>query len=502
MNQPQGRSRLTRSAVLIAALLFALLLTTAALAQAPTPPRIVGGQEADPGEWPWQVALVGKGNDSLFNLQFCGGTIIAADWVLTAAHCVDTSTINQLDIVAGVHDLSNPGPNIQRRTLSQIIVHPGWDDDTFDNDIALLRLSSPIAERPASAGVLPIQYAPLVPANIGDLAGQNVTVTGWGNRQPNPPGGINDFPPRLHEVVVPVVTNAACAARYVLDDITANMLCAGPENGGKDACQGDSGGPLVYNNNGTWQLAGVVSWGRGCADPQYYGVYTRVSRYLNWISSHTNPFVGTEAIFFPIVMAGTAAPPPPPPPPPPPGSSIVNGNFEAGPGVGWDEESANDFDLILSTSSLPDPFPTDPHSGDWGAWLGGGESEISIISQRVVVSAATPVLSFYYWIDSGDFCGYDFADVYANGTAVWSRELCAGTSMEDWARATVSLSMYAGQEVLLQFVVDSDESFYSSMLVDDVSLVPVTALTAEEETARPAPLGPGPTAARWMRSSR
>ncbi len=126
-------------------------MSTVVLAQTPKSPEIVGGQEADPGEWPWQVALVNKGAD-LYQNQFCGGTIISADWVVTAAHCVDSSAPNDLDVVAGVHDLSNPEPNFQRRTLSQIIVHPNWNDSTFDNDIALLKLSSPINQRPASGG--------------------------------------------------------------------------------------------------------------------------------------------------------------------------------------------------------------------------------------------------------------------------------------------------------------------------------------------------------------
>ncbi len=172
MIQPNGWARLPQSAALIIALLVALLLTTVALAQPPTP-RIVGGQEADPGEWPWQVALVKKG-PNLYNNQFCGGMLIAANWVVTAAHCVDTEGPNDLDVVAGVHDLANPGANIQRRTLSQIIVHPNWNPTNGDSDIALLKLTSPIAERPASAGILPIRYIALAPTNVGDLAGRKL----------------------------------------------------------------------------------------------------------------------------------------------------------------------------------------------------------------------------------------------------------------------------------------------------------------------------------------
>ncbi len=253
-------------------------------AQGGNEPTIVGGQEAEPGEWPWQVALVRKGSD-LYQVQFCGGTLIADVWVVTAAHCVtDDATpipIGDFDIIAGIHDLSNPEADIQRRSLVDMIVHPGWDHTTKDNDIALLKLSAPVNERPGGSGTLPIAYAELVPEDVGELVGADVTVTGWGNRAANPPGG-NNYPPRLHEVVVPVVSNADCNTAYG-GRITANMLCAGYPAGGKDSCQGDSGGPLVYDNAGTWQLAGVVSFGAGCAAPGYPGVYARVSRYVPWI---------------------------------------------------------------------------------------------------------------------------------------------------------------------------------------------------------------------------
>ena len=473
MIQPNGWARLPQSAALIIALLVALLLTTVALAQPPTP-RIVGGQEADPGEWPWQVALVKKG-PNLYNNQFCGGMLIAANWVVTAAHCVDTEGPNDLDVVAGVHDLANPGANIQRRTLSQIIVHPNWNPTNGDSDIALLKLTSPIAERPASAGILPIRYIALAPTNVGDLAGRNVTVTGWGNRKPAPPGGT-DYPQRLHEVVLPVATQASCVAAYAqLTGITANMLCAGQLGSGKDSCQGDSGGPLVYNGGGTWQLAGVVSWGEGCAHPNYYGVYTRVSRFVDWINSYTAPPINvTNAIYFPVVLNPSAGPtPPPPPPPPPPPNPIVNSSFEAGPSVGWEQISLNDPDLIVSSA------PVKPHSGNWLAWLGGWDNEVSVISQYVTVPANASTLSFYHWISSADVCGKDYAYIYASTTNVWDGELCADTSHTGWTRQTVDLSAFAGRRVQLQFMVNTNFSAISSWLIDDVALVPSAAAAGE-----------------------
>ena len=474
MIQPNRWARLPQSAAMVIALLVALLPATVAMAQPPTP-RIVGGQEADPGEWPWQVALVKKGSD-LYNNQFCGGMIIAANWVVTAAHCVDTEGPNDLDVVAGVHDLGNPGANIQRRTLSQIIVHPNYNPGNGDSDVALLRLASPIAERPASAGTLPIRYITLVPTNVGDLAGRDVTVTGWGNRKPAPPGGI-DYPQRLHEVVVPVATQAACVAAYAhLTGITANMLCAGQLGSGKDSCQGDSGGPLVYNNNGTWQLAGIVSWGEGCAHPNYYGVYVRVSRFVDWINSYTAPPINvTNAIYLPVALNPSAGPtPPPPPPPPPPNNPIANGNFEGGPGVGWDELSLYGVDLIVSEAPAP------AHSGEWLAWLGGLRDEASILSQYVAIPTAAPILSFYHWIDSADECGKDLASIHIATDMVWSADLCTDTHMSGWERQVVDLSAYAGRgTVQLDFIVITSLNIHSSWFLDDVALVPSAAAAGE-----------------------
>lgn len=468
MIQPNRGLRLPGSAALVAALLIALLLATAALAQTAPPPRIVGGQEATPGEWPWQVALVRKGTD-LYNNQFCGGTIITADWVVTAAHCVDDVTPNQVDVVAGVHDLSNPGANFQRRTLAQIVVHPGWNTANGDNDIALLKLSAPIAERPASGGTLPIQHLDLVPGNVGDLAGRDVTVTGWGNRKADPPGGPPpDYPSRLHKVTVPVADQASCVAAYAhLNPVTDNMLCAGQLGSGKDACQGDSGGPLAYQNNGTWQLAGVVSWGEGCAHPNYYGVYARVSRYVDWIGSYTiPPVVATDAVYLPIVLDLSPGANPPPPPPPPPTNPIVNGTFEAGPTVGWDQITLSDLEFIVSDA------PVEANGGQWLAWLGGYSDEVSVLSQRVAIPASASTLSFYHWISSNDVCGKDSATISINSEAVWVADLCDQTSLDGWDHETVDLSEYAGRgEVLLQFIVVMSLNVHSDWFLDDVALV-------------------------------
>lgn len=293
------RSFPTRSIARIALLFIVALLVLSTLnmsaaspviAQEPTPTdddsgKIVGGAPATPGEWPWQVALVGGTTSDLFNGQFCGGSLITANWVLTAAHCVTNSGVvvapSSVDIVAGIYNLSSPAAGYQRRDISQIIVHSGYNYQTYNNDIALLRLATPVTL--GGSGETTVATIPLVSASIGDLTGAAAWVTGWGYTESSPA-----WPSQLYEVDVPVIDNTTCNTAYG-GDITANMMCAGLAGGGKDSCQGDSGGPIVINNGGQWQLAGVVSWGTGCADPGYYGVYTRVSNFITWIN--TNAYV-------------------------------------------------------------------------------------------------------------------------------------------------------------------------------------------------------------------
>ncbi len=293
---------------------FALLIlstTLIALADDPprprdlTGPRIVGGQEADPGEWPWQVALIASssGSDNYFFAQFCGGSLIDLDYVLTAAHCISDSNDDivsptSLDVVAGVHDLWDPETGHQRRDVAQIIRHPGWDKDTFDNDLAVLRLSSPVTLGPTAGGTK-IDIVSLTPPGTGSLTGVDATTTGWGALSYG--GG---YPTSLREVVVPILSNATCEnwldgtyGNY--DWVTINMICAGYPQGGKDACQGDSGGPLVYPMP-AWKLAGIVSWGIGCAAPTSPGVYTRVSQYINWLDPYVYEY--PNEVFLPVLV--------------------------------------------------------------------------------------------------------------------------------------------------------------------------------------------------------
>lgn len=235
--------------------------------------QIIGGEPSQPEAWPWMAALL----DS-FGKPFCGGVLIHPYWVLTAAHCVpdysgSTNPLGGLQVVLGRNRLSAIGG--EEIDANRVIPHWGYDEHTSNNDIALVRLA-----RPSSQMFLAV----LTPEQEADLAGVGVMarVLGWGMTDPNDWGSYSDA---LRQVDLPIVENETCDA--AMKGVTANMICAGFETGGKDSCQGDSGGPLfVSDGEGGHVLAGISSWGFECAAPGTYGVYTKVSQYTDWISKH------------------------------------------------------------------------------------------------------------------------------------------------------------------------------------------------------------------------
>lgn len=233
--------------------------------------RIIGGDDTEPGEWPWIAALIESYSDSLYSGHFCGGSLIHHKWVVTAAHCVEYDRPENIDIVVGIRDLENDTGD--RIRVKRIIIHPDYDPLELDSDIALLELERNASEEPV----------PLVSAQ-GDLEGEEAVVLGWGLTQES----SHRTPEILQAVMVPIVSNETCRASYPYDEVTDNMLCAGYSEGGKDACQGDSGGPLAVSDGETWRLAGIVSWGEGCAEPDYYGVYTRISRFRDFINEYVS----------------------------------------------------------------------------------------------------------------------------------------------------------------------------------------------------------------------
>lgn len=257
------------SSVMTAALLSSSILHADTTAQESAPPQIqiVGGGPSQPGARPYTVEL------RLGSRHWCGGSLIDSQWVLTAAHCVDNFPSN-LNVAIGRYDITTTdGENLD---VSKIILHPNWNTSNNDNDIALLKLESPTS--------LDIAPLPLVTSETGfeqPSTGEMLTVMGWGALTQGGSG-----PNVMHEVDVPLVSNATCNAPAAYDGrITDNMLCAGFPQGGRDSCQGDSGGPIVSSAAGADFQVGIVSWGFGCAQPDKYGVYTRVENYIDWISS-------------------------------------------------------------------------------------------------------------------------------------------------------------------------------------------------------------------------
>lgn len=250
----------------------ALVVTAAA----PTVPTIIGGQPAAVGEWPWQAMVMAGAN-------FCGGTLIHPEWILTAAHCVyDTNQepypADALQVILGDYYLYTRDESEQQFIVDRVLVHPDLNLTTNDNDIALLHLTIPAV---INRYVAPIALSSNPEAEALVTPGGLAFVTGWGATQEH--AGLA---PVLREVEVPLVANADCRQSYGM--LTANMLCAGYPEGSKDACQGDSGGPLMLpDQTGHWKLVGLVSFGYGCGRPLFYGVYTRVANYIEWIEGIT-----------------------------------------------------------------------------------------------------------------------------------------------------------------------------------------------------------------------
>jgi trypsin len=262
-----GKLKLARAAFAAAVLAAASAgaVTTAEARTAPPQPNIVGGTTASTAQTPWAIALNNSRSPSPSG-QYCGATLVKANKIVTAAHCV-TQPMSTYTAIQGRDNLNTTTGRTSK--ISKI-----WKDPQYGqvpgHDVAVLTLSTPFT------GVATL---PLESSRSADAVGAQSTVYGWGNTEGTGPAD------RFQKVLVPVLGDAHCSDVYAAYDYVSNgEICAGYKQGGKDSCQGDSGGPLVLNG----RLFGVVSWGIGCADAGNPGVYAEVASYYSALTAQIN----------------------------------------------------------------------------------------------------------------------------------------------------------------------------------------------------------------------
>ncbi|CAB1424172.1 unnamed protein product [Pleuronectes platessa] len=225
--------------------------------------RIVNGEEAVPHSWPWQVSL-----QQSSGFHFCGGSLINENWVVTAAHC-NVRTYHR--VVAGEHNRGyGSNEDVQKLKPAQVFTHPRWNPQTINNDIALIKLSSPVT--------LSTNVSPVCLAGSADVfsPGMSCVTSGWGLTRYN----AASTPNLLQQAALPLLSNDQCKNHWG-SSISDVMICAG--GAGATSCMGDSGGPLVCQKDNAWSLVGIVSWGSSRCSTSTPAVYARVTELRSWV---------------------------------------------------------------------------------------------------------------------------------------------------------------------------------------------------------------------------
>ncbi|KRT86665.1 Trypsin [Oryctes borbonicus] len=225
--------------------------------------------------WPWIAALYFK--DVTYE-QFCGGSLITDRHVLTASHCLEGLKASDIRVRLGEYDFTKTNETrSQDFSISEIIMHEDYSTLTYENDVAIVKLSKPTI---FNSYIWPV----CLPPTNDKFEGKTAVVAGWG--QIRYQGYTSEL---LLEATIPIWYQKECVAAFA-QRITDNMICAAAYEGGVDSCKGDSGGPLLHQlDNERWVVIGIVSWGIGCGNKGKPGLYTRVNNYIPWIIKHTTP---------------------------------------------------------------------------------------------------------------------------------------------------------------------------------------------------------------------
>ena len=264
--------------------LVLMSLAWAVSSPVPQATAVVGGAPVTVEQVPWQALVIVEPDNRL-----CGGAILDPGWLVTAAHCVVGFRGDQVEAHVGITSLSerSAGNEVQ---VAEVIVHPSWDPANFRNDIALLRLATPL---PANARAQSISLPVGLDAATWPLTGTPAAISGWGAMEF---GGQPSNQLRRAQVQVLGGPGDTICGRYGSNFAVAVEICAGVPSGGIDACQGDSGSPLVVDVAGTPMLAGLVSVGFECARAEYPGIYTRVTSFIPWLQGYVPAAVSAPSV--------------------------------------------------------------------------------------------------------------------------------------------------------------------------------------------------------------